>query len=155
MDVSMTERNIVLVLHIVAAIVFLGPVTVATSLFPRYARMGEWSVARALHRISRGYGMATLLVPAFGLVLAARIGYLGELWINLSLGLFVAAFVLLAGIIVPGQARMLAGQGGQGGQGRQGTGDPAPGRIGMLRASSGSFGMIWLVILYLMVAKPS
>lgn len=149
MDVSVTERNIVLVLHIVAAIIFLGPVTVATSLFPRYARMGEWSVARALHRISCGYGMATLLVPAFGLFLAARLQYLGELWITLSLGLFVAAFVLLVGIIVPGQARMLAGQGGQG------TSDPDPGRIGILRVSTGSFGMIWLMILYLMVAKPS
>lgn len=52
----------------------------------------------------------------------------------------------IAGIIVPGQARMLAGQGAS---------DPDPGRIGMLRASSGSFGMIWLVILYLMVTKPS
>lgn len=52
----------------------------------------------------------------------------------------------IAGIIVPGQARMLAGQGAS---------DPDPGPIGMLRASSGSFGMIWLVILYLMVTKPS
>ncbi|CAA9563841.1 MAG: hypothetical protein AVDCRST_MAG73-3973 [uncultured Thermomicrobiales bacterium] len=63
MDVSLTERNIVLVAHIVAAVLFLGPVTVATSLFPRYARRGEWSVARALHRISRGYGLATLAIP--------------------------------------------------------------------------------------------
>jgi hypothetical protein len=145
-DVSVTERNLVLIAHIVAAIMFLGPVTVATSLFPRYARMGEWPVARALHRISRGYGLATLLVPAFGLFLAARLDYLGQLWVTLSLGLFVAAFFLLVGFIVPHQARILA---------ERGASEPDPSRIGRLRASSGSFGMIWLIILYLMVAKPS
>lgn len=146
MEVSVTERNIVLVAHIVAAILFLGPVTVATSLFPRYARMGEWQVARALHRISRGYGMATLLVPAFGLVLATRIGYLGALWINLSLGLFILAFVLLVGVIVPGQRRILL---------CEGTGELDRSLMGRLGASAGSFGTIWMIILYLMVAKPS
>ncbi len=146
MDVSITERNIVLVAHIVAAVLFLGPVTVATSLFPRYARQGAWSVARALHRISRGYGLATLAIPAFGLWLAARLEYLGLLWINLSLGLFIGAFFLLVGLIVPRQARILA---------TQPEGDPARADIATLRASSGSFAMVWIVILYLMVAKPS
>lgn len=146
MDVSVTERNIVLVAHIVAAIVFLGPVTVATSLFPRYVRLGEWPVAQALHRIARGYGLATLAVPAFGLFLAARLEYLGLLWVNLSLGLFIGAFLLLVGLIVPRQARILAARPAS---------EPARADIAVLRASSGSFGMIWLVILYLMVAKPS
>lgn len=48
--------------HVLAAIIFIGPVTVAVSLFPRYARqaLGEAAssaasepVARLLHRISR------------------------------------------------------------------------------------------------------
>jgi len=145
-DVSSTERNIILVAHIVVAILFLGPVTVATSLFPRYARMGDWPVARALHRISRCYGMLTLLVPAFGLILATQIGYLGELWITLSLGLFILAFVLLVGVIVPDQRRALASEG---------AGEFAPSRMGRLSAGAGMFGTIWIVILYLMVAKPS
>ncbi|HYH12188.1 MAG TPA: hypothetical protein VD789_07515 [Thermomicrobiales bacterium] len=146
MDVSLTERNVVLVAHVLAAILFLGPVTVATSLFPRYARLGQWQVARAFHRISRGYGMATLAVPAFGLVLAARLGYLGQLWINLSLALFVAGFFLMVGYIVPAQGRILASESPQGAD---------PSGIAKLRVATGSFGIIWLVVLYLMVAKPS
>lgn len=146
MDISMTERNIVLVAHVLAAIMFLGPVTVATSLFPRYAGLGQWQVARAFHRISRGYGMASLAVPAFGLLLAARIGYLGQLWVNLSLALFVVGFFLMVGYIVPAQARVLASESSEGVD-RSG--------IAKLRVATGSSGMIWLVVLYLMVAKPS
>lgn len=141
----MTERNIVLVVHIVGAIMFLGPVTVATSLFPRYARLGEWAVAEALHRISRGYGMLTLIVPAAGLYLAARIGAFDQMWVNLSMALFIAAFVLLLGFIVPRQARLLANRDG---------GESSRTGVAGLSAGAGLFGMTWLVILYLMVAKP-
>lgn len=146
MDMTLTERNIVLVAHILAAVIFLGPVTVAASLFPRHALREEWAVARAFHRISRGYGLGSLLVPAIGLYLAARMDYLGMLWINLSLGLFVLGLVLHLGLVVPLQARMLAS--GQ-------DGPPADSLIGRLRAATGAYGLIWLVILYLMVAKPT
>jgi hypothetical protein len=48
---------VLLAVHVLAAIVFIGPVTVAASLFPRYARQGEVGVARVLHRISRVYAV--------------------------------------------------------------------------------------------------
>ena len=53
-----------LVAHIGAAILFIGPATLATSLFPRSARAGEREVARLLNRVSRVYGVCSLAVPA-------------------------------------------------------------------------------------------
>ena len=56
--------------HVLAAIVFIGPVTMAVSLFPRYAaqalddhRSSAEPVTRLLHRISRVYSVLGLAVP--------------------------------------------------------------------------------------------
>ena len=57
---------VLLAVHVLAAIVFIGPVTVAASLFPRYARQGEVGVARVLHRIGRVYAVLGVAVPVFG-----------------------------------------------------------------------------------------
>lgn len=146
MDVSITERNIVLVAHILAAILTLGPLTVAASAFPRYAQRGEWPLARAMSRITQTYGTGSLIVPAIGLYLAWRMDYFGFAWINWSLGLFVVAGVVLMALIEPQQKRILAEF--------QET-NPTPRDLAKLQAATGIFGIIWVVILYLMVAKPN
>ena len=64
-------------LHVAAAIVLLGPVVVATSMFPAEAARakagGEEATGRAsvLHKISRNYGMLSALVPLLGGVVMA------------------------------------------------------------------------------------
>ena len=77
--------------HVLAAIVFIGPVTMAVSLFPRYAgqalaeasprlvgaRPAAEPVARLLHRINRVYSVLGLAVPVLGLALAIRMNVLG------------------------------------------------------------------------------
>lgn len=145
-DLNFNERNVLLVLHITFAIALIGPVTLATSLFPRYATVAELPVARALFRVGRSYAFASLLVPAIGLILAQRVGYGSAGWVNASLGIYVAAFLLLAALVVPRQQKVVRGL-------EAGTAASAS-DLGMLRGTSGLFSLSWLVILYLMVAKP-
>lgn len=141
----LSERTILLFLHIGSAILFLGPATVATSLFPRYAQLGDAAVGRVLHRVSDLYGWLSLLVAVFGIVLAARYDLFDQPWVSVSFVLLVVAIVLLAAVILPGQRRALRMM-------EAGPADRAV--IGRLRAASGGFALAWLIILFLMVAKP-
>lgn len=140
-------RTFLLVAHIAAAILFVGPATVATSLFPRYAVAETAAVARALNRIGRVYGVSSLAVPAVGLALVGQGGWdPGAPWIAASLAIFAAATALLLAVILPGQRRMLLALDAAG---------PDPGSTRtVLRAASGVYGIAWVVVLILMVAKP-
>ena len=141
----LSERSILLFLHIGTAILFLGPATVATSLFPRYAQAGDVPVGRLLNRVSNVYGLLSILVAVFGIVLAARYSLFSELWVSLSFVLFIVAGVLLVAVIEPGQRRALRAM-------EAGSLDRAA--VAPLRAASGGFALAWIVILFLMVAKP-
>jgi hypothetical protein len=124
--------------HVLAAIIFIGPVTVAVSLFPRYAKLAlteasrglvearpaaasEWGastasgdgsfaepVTRLLHRISRVYSVLGLAVPVLGLALAVQMGVLGDVWLLASIVLTVVAAILLATVVLPAQHRAMA-----------------------------------------------
>lgn len=139
-------RNLLLFLHVLGAILLIGPTTVATSTFPRAALAGDLSGMRNAARISRGYGIASVLVPVIGVVLAARIDVFAELWVQLSLGLFVVGAVLLLGVHLPAQrAALVACEAG---------GEVDPGLVARLRASAGIYSLTWVVIVWLMIAKP-
>ncbi|HEU0166075.1 MAG TPA: hypothetical protein VFQ54_13590 [Thermomicrobiales bacterium] len=146
MDAIFNERTLLLVAHIGAVILLIGPVIVATSLFPRYASPENAAVAGALHRITRVYGATSLMVPGIGVILAQRFGLLGAGWIVAALVLFTVAFGLLIGFIVPRQDRLLQTL-------LDRTSPPAD--LASLRMASGMLNLIWLVILVLMVAKPT
>lgn len=141
------DRTILLVAHIGGAILLLGPVTVATSLFPRYAQTGDAAICALLQRIARGYGLLSLLVPLFGLALSGRLQITGQGWVIASLVLFIVAFVVLLSGIVPRQQRMLTSL--------STNAPPSRSELVPLRVLAGSFSLIWLVILVLMVARPS
>jgi hypothetical protein len=145
MEITLTERNLVLVGHILGAIVLLGPVTMAASIFPRQALAGDRVLCEHLHRITRIYGIATLVVPALGLYLATRLNYLGLLWVHGAIGLFLVSFALLMVVIVPRQRDLL----------ETSLVDLQRSDVAMLRMTTGLYGLTWLVVLYLMVAKPS
>jgi uncharacterized membrane protein YecN with MAPEG domain len=142
---------LLLSVHVVAGILFVGPVTVATSLFPRYApttvpamdgavaRSGD--TARLLHRITRSYGTLALIVPIVGLVLATVQGRTTEVWIIVAMVLTAIAGALLALRIAPGQADALASP-DDGSQLR---------RLGML---AGIFNLLWVVVVVLMIVRP-
>ena len=141
----LNERSILLFLHIGSAILFLGPATIATSLFPRYALAGDAAVGRVLHRVADVYGLLSLLVAVFGIVLAARYDLFSQAWVSASFVLFIVAGVLLGAVIIPGQRRALR---------LMDAGPADRALVGRLRAASGGFALAWLVILFLMVAKP-
>ncbi|MBF8191710.1 hypothetical protein ITP53_39675 [Nonomuraea sp. K274] len=149
---------VLLSVHVLAAIVFVGGSAVAASLFPRYAPIavsvpagpaaGErdangrrWAVAAALHRITRGYSVAALVVPVAGIVLAVVQGRMGEIWINISMVLTIAAGGLLALQIQPRQRAALAEPGD-------------PGRLRTLSMLAGIYNLLWAIVVVLMIARP-
>ena len=130
--------------HVIAAIVFIGPVTVATSLFPRYAREGNAPVVEVLHRISRVYAVLGVSVPVFGIATGAQLGVLGDPWLVVSLALTAGAAALLALVVLPGQARVVAG-----------LRAAEPVRVApRLAAASGVFALTWAVVVVLMIVRP-
>ncbi|MFG1947145.1 hypothetical protein [Nonomuraea sp. NPDC048826] len=141
--------HVLLSVHVLAAIVFVGGSAVAASLFPRYAPVTGPSggdernpaVAAALHRVTRGYSLLGLLVPAAGIVMALLQGRMGELWITLSMVLTGVAAVLLATQIHPRQRDALR--------------DPDDGsRLRALSMLAGLYNVVWAVVVVLMVVRP-
>ncbi|MFI0371415.1 hypothetical protein ACH35V_26415 [Actinomadura sp. 1N219] len=88
-----TSDRLLLFLHIGFAIFTLGPLTAATMSTPRYIRKRNVTVVRYLHRTTQIYGIGTLGIFLFGLALAE--GDLSEVWLSVSMTLFVVALVLL------------------------------------------------------------
>jgi Ca2+/Na+ antiporter len=85
--------RLLMILHIGFAIFALGPITAATMATPRHIRRGEATVVRYLNRITRIYGLLTLAIFLFGLLLAH--GRFNQVWLSASMTLFIVALVLL------------------------------------------------------------
>ncbi|MEU7854466.1 hypothetical protein [Nonomuraea sp. NPDC049141] len=150
-------EHLLLSVHVLAGIVFVGGSAVATSLFPRYlpvvadvtvgapvpeaAQERNRAVSVALHRITRGYSAFGLIVPAAGIVLAFVQGRSGEIWITVAIALTAAAGVLLALQIYPRQRDALAG-----------SGDPD--RLRTLSMHAGIYNLLWAVVVVLMIVRP-
>ncbi|MFG3039830.1 hypothetical protein ACGFYZ_23340 [Streptomyces sp. NPDC048330] len=168
-------NRILLSLHVLAAIVAVGPVTVAASMFPpalrralgpsagssagppkpsepsadgNAARNGDaLSTLRTLHRICRVYAGVGLAVPVFGLATAGGLGVLGDTWLIVSILLTAAAAGVLALLVLPAQAGALAGAGGP----SPTAPSSAPGRLAML---TGVFNLLWATVTVLMIIRP-
>ncbi|WJZ02329.1 hypothetical protein CFREI_05165 [Corynebacterium freiburgense] len=106
------------ILHVLAAILFLGPVTVATSTFQvraLEAHNGNDAArgsATVLHKISNTYGLLSLLVPLLGFgVLFSNMAYLKEGRMHASITITIIAWALLFFLILPKQKKMMAALG--------------------------------------------
>ncbi len=150
-------KAVLLSVHVVLAIILIGPLTAAASLFPRYAReavaagedhTGPYSVLQALHRISTGYAVAGLAVPVFGIGTASAMGVLGDYWIWISMALTVIGAALLAWAVVPVQKRVMELLQTPGGT--QSVPPLLP-RLGMV---TGLFGLVWAIVVVLMIVRP-
>ncbi|WP_433324238.1 DUF2269 family protein [Spirillospora sp. CA-294931] len=141
--------------HILASIVFIGPVTVAASMFPRYARAaleggpGPRAAVGVLYRISRVYAVLGLAVPAFGVATGAQMDVLSEPWLLVSMALTAVAALILLLRVLPGQEAVIRALDAD---------DPPPpamarvvARLGM---SSGLFALTWAVVVVLMITRP-
>ncbi|WP_084964250.1 hypothetical protein [Thermoactinospora rubra] len=141
--------HVLLAVHVLGSIVFVGGSAVATSLFPRYAPVvpspgsGDRNpaVAAALHRITGGYAVLGLIVPAAGIALATVQGRMGEIWITVSMVLTGVAGLLLATQIHPRQRRALAA--------------PDDGRgLRTLSMLAGVYNLVWATVVVLMIVRP-
>ncbi|WP_328496091.1 protease [Streptomyces sp. NBC_00414] len=107
--------KLLLVLHVLVAIIAVGPVTVAASMFPPSARRAladpgnprATETVRLLHRICRVYAALGIAVPVLGMATALSMGVLNDTWLIISMALTgVAAAVLLA-LVLPRQEEIL------------------------------------------------
>lgn len=89
--------KLLLWLHLAFVIFAIGPVTVMTSITPRYIRSGDVPVLRFLNRTTRIFGLLTIGVLLFGAVLGRE--QLGKAWLTVSMTLFIVAFVLLFALV--------------------------------------------------------
>jgi Ca2+/Na+ antiporter len=88
-----TSDRLLNILHVGFAIFTLGPLTAATMATPRYIRARNVAVLRYLHRATRTYGLLSLGIFLFGLLLAK--GHFSKVWLSASMTLFIVALVLL------------------------------------------------------------
>ncbi|MEN3535890.1 hypothetical protein AAH991_12305 [Microbispora sp. ZYX-F-249] len=164
-----------LAVHVLAAILAIGPVAVAASMFPAAARRaadrntaerntagrntadrntpdrntqaGGLAVLRVLQRVCRVYAVAGLAVPVFGFATASALGVLGDAWVVASVALTGAAAAILALAVLPGQEAVLA---------RLTAGNPLSAGAGVARLATltGVFNLLWAAVTVLMIVRP-
>lgn len=143
-------EHILLSVHVLAGIVFVGGSAVATSLFPRYAPVAGGAdpesvrsrpVAVAMHRITGNYAKLAIIVPVIGIVLAAIQGRMNEIWITTAMVTTAVAGGLLAVQIVPMQ--------------REALNQPDDGkRLRVLSMLAGIYNLLWTAVVVLMIVRP-
>jgi hypothetical protein len=150
-------------LHVLAAIVAVGPVTVAASMFPPSARKAlaepgsERAVAavRLLHRICRVYGGVGIAVPVLGFATAMSMGVLNDAWLIVSMLLTALAAMVLLALVLPRQEEILAGVGDTasegGGTEATAVDTRATARLAMF---TGVFNLLWATVTVLMIVRP-
>lgn len=149
---GLAVTKLLLSIHVLASILVVGPIAVAASLFPRYARQagedGRFSGATALlHRICSGYAIVGVTVPVFGIATGAQLGVLTDAWLIVSIVLTAIAAAILALAILPGQESMIetstAGEGGD-----------LTRSAARLAGLTGVFNLLWAVVVVLMIVRP-
>lgn len=106
--------TVFVILHVLTAVLFLGPVTVAVSSFQgRAVRAHEGDAeavgtARLLYKITNTYGTLSVLVPILGVaVMFTNNAYWQMGQFHASIVLAVVAWALLLFLIIPRQKNML------------------------------------------------
>ncbi|MFE3824014.1 hypothetical protein [Streptomyces sp. NPDC059092] len=172
-------NKLLLSLHVIAAIVAIGPVTVAASMFPPAVRHAiassddrhAWANVALLHRICRVYAVVGVAVPVFGFATAKNMGVLGDTWLIVSIALTLVAAVVLGALVLPHQSALVGGQ--ESAAPIEGTapGDPGvpelPGAredgstavvprsaTVQLAMFTGVFNLLWATVTILMIIRP-
>jgi uncharacterized membrane protein len=153
--------KLLLSIHVLAAILLIGPVTIAASVFPRFARQAladgpeqqsaKGSV-RLLHRICRVYSVVGISVPAFGIGTAQVMGVMGSAWLIASMALTAVAAVLL-GIAVLGTQDDVVTQLDKPEQASTAA-ESLIARLPRLSMITGLFALAWLIVVVLMIVRP-
>ncbi|WP_461072281.1 DUF2269 family protein [Streptomyces pseudoechinosporeus] len=168
--------------HVIAAILAIGPVTVAASMFPPSARRAlaepgdsqALETVRMLHRICRVYATVGVVVPVFGFATAGAMGVLGDAWLIVSIALTGLAATVLIAVVLPRQTALLetaeaaeagaadtdtsteAAGGNQNTDNTSGATKTAPDTrtTAQLAMSTGIFNLLWVTVTILMIVRP-
>nr|WP_223297320.1 hypothetical protein [Catenulispora acidiphila] len=134
-------------LHVVAAIIAVGPVAVAASMFPRALRQASASEdpdavtgLRLLHRVCRVYAGIAIAVPVFGFATASNMGVLGSAWLITAITLTAVAAAVLGLWILPAQQAALE--------------EVTAVAASRLAAAAGVFNLLWATVTVLMIVRP-
>ncbi|MFJ9722065.1 DUF2269 family protein [Streptomyces sp. NPDC101209] len=141
--------KLLLTLHVLAAVVAVGPVAVAASMFPPAARRADGEAVhtvRLLHRICRVYSAIAVAVPVLGVATAAAMGVMGSGWLVASLTLTAVAAGLLIAFVLPRQDELLA---------ELDAGRPVERPVTVrLAMFTGVFNLLWATVTVLMIVRP-
>lgn len=154
--------KLLLSIHVLAAILLIGPVTIAASLFPRFARQALAADFRSGSRPRARSGCCTgsagstpwpaVSVPAFGIGTAEVMGVMGSAWLIASMALTAVAAVLL-GIAVLGTQDDVVAQLDKPDQASTAA-ESLIARLPRLSMITGLFALAWLIVVVLMIVRP-
>lgn len=146
--------KIMLALHLLTAVFAIGPLVGAGMSAARGLRGADASATDSAARTLTIYSYASVLVIIFGFgLLSAKTPYgdhstpgsFSDLWVWLSLVLWVVAMAITLGMVVPALRKATAEIGGAGNLA------PLAARVG---AGGGIVALIFAVIVFLMVYQP-
>lgn len=145
--------EIMTVLHLLAAVLVIGPLVHAVTTASRGLRHGDAAAVTASARMTRIYAFASILVVIFGFgLMSAKSPYtgnavatFGETWIWLSALLWLVGAALALTVTAPALTRAAGGIG-------QGAG--AGSATGRVLGSGIVVAVIFVVIIVLMVYQP-
>jgi hypothetical protein len=143
--------KIFLSLHVLVAILAVGPVAVAASRFPAVLRAvpGDATALASLHalyRICRVYALIGIAVPVFGFATAGVMHVTGDAWVLVSIGLTAVAAAVLGLLVLPRQRAALAQV-----EAKAPVGPGMGARIAMV---TGIFNLLWVAVTVLMIVRP-
>lgn len=142
--------KVLLALHLVAAVFAVGPLVHAATTASRGLRQADAAAIRTSSRMCRLYTAASVLVVIFGFGLMSstspytdeKVASFGEVWIWLSLLLWLVAAALAFFVVVPALDKAAADVAS------------APSLVGRVAAGGGVTALLFVVIIVLMVYQP-
>lgn len=142
--------KVLLALHLVTAVFAIGPLVHAATTASRGLRQGDTAAIGASSRMIRIYTAASVVVVVlgFGLMSATspytheKVASFGELWIWLSVVLWLVAAALAFLVVVPTLDKAAADV------------TNARALVGRVAAAGGVIGILFAVIVFLMVYRP-
>lgn len=154
--------TILIVFHVLAAVLFLGPVTVAISTFQTQAVKAQAGDTRAagaasvLHKLTNVYGMLAALVPLLGVgIMMTDSAYWSDGRFHIAITLAVIAWLILLFLIIPRQKKMMGSLGLLDAADHDPESDVLPAEKfdktkSQLSMFGGIFSLLWLIMFVLM-----
>ena len=158
--------TILIVFHVLAAVLFLGPVTVAISTFQTQAVKAQAGDTRAagaasvLHKLTNVYGMLAALVPLLGVgIMMTDSAYWSDGRFHIAITLAVIAWLVLLFLIIPRQKKMMGSLGLLDAADHDPESDVLPAEKfdktkSQLSMFGGIFSLLWVIMLILMYWSP-